>query len=65
MFEDEDTEEFRVAQLDGDVPGQHHGEIKGDARDPEGARESTPVTLYGDKEKNDNGCERGRDRAFG
>src|SRR5437899_208155 len=64
MFKDEDTEEFRIAHLDGEVPGQHHSEVKHDARDPEGERDSTQVTLYGDKKKDDDGSEGGCDWAF-
>ena len=65
VFEDEDAKEFRIAQLHGDVPGQHHGEIERDAGEPQGARNGTPVALYSDEEKNDDGRQCGRDRTFG
>src|ERR1039458_8450304 len=65
VFEDEEAKEFRIAQLNGDIPGQHDGEVDGDAGDPEGARDGTPVTLYGDEEKDDDRGQSGRDRAFG
>src|SRR5580658_7619874 len=65
VFEDEEAEEFRIAQLDGDVPGQHDGEVEEDAGDPEGAEDGSPVALYGEEDKEDNRRQGGRDRTLG
>ena len=65
VFKNEETEKFRIAQLDGNVPGQHDGKVEQDARDPERARDGAPVSLHSDEENDDNGGQGGCDRAFG
>jgi hypothetical protein len=64
VFENEDAKKFRIAQLDRDVPGQHDGEVEGDAREPQRTNDGAPVAFYSDEENDDDCGQGGCDRAL-
>ena len=65
VLEKELAEEGGVAALDGDVPGQHHGEVEQDAGDPDGAAEGGPLAAQAEEEQDDAEREERGDGAFG
>ena len=65
VLEEEDAEEDGVAVLDGDEPGQHHGEIEDDAGNPDAAAQQRPFAAQSGKAEDDRDGHKRRDRAFG
>ena len=65
VFEKEFAEEGGILMLDGNEPGQHHGEIEDHAGPPKGAVEDGPFAAQKGKGGDDDDGQKGRYRSFG
>src|SRR5713101_676219 len=65
MFEDEDPEKLRIADLDCHIPRQSDRNEKHDARNPQRAENRLPVALHRNEDQQDDACEKNRDGTLG
>ena len=65
VLKNKHAEEFRIAQLNQNVPRQHHNQIERNTRNPECTDDGTPVPLQSNEQKNNHCRQGGRNRTFG
>ncbi len=65
VLEEEEAVEGRILELDGDVPGKDHREVKEDSGQPDGSAEEGPFAAKSGEEKDDAEGKEGSNWAFG